>query len=255
MIARALAAALLLLLPMCGFAAAGTTMTLAQIHELFQAGNSAYQQQKFEEAYSKYVQVAHAGVGSEQLYYNLGTACARINKKAEAVLYLTRARELDPHDPDITANLRRVAPAGVLAALSAKHPVQWTANRLSLREWGVIFFTLYLAAGVAGGFYLSRSRPRPKSLRVAALLLAGASAIVVVFAGRKYHETYNVQYAVIARAAASVRSGPAEKFAQVDTMPEGEIVKSLGYNMDGWSHVQLPDGRRGYLPSGQLLLI
>lgn len=253
--ARIFIMAVLLLMPFNSFAAAGTTMTLAQIHELFQAGNSAYQQQKFDVAYSKYVQVAQAGVASEQLYYNLGTACARINKKAEAVLYLTRARELDPHDPDIAANLRRVAPAGVLASLSAKHPLQWTANRLSLREWALIFFTLYTAAGVAGGIYLSRSRPRPRSLRIAAVALAGLSALVVIFAGRKYHETNNLQYAVVAQPAASVRSGPAEKFAQVDTLPEGEIVKGLGYNIDGWSHVQLPDGRRGYLPSGQLLLI
>jgi tetratricopeptide (TPR) repeat protein len=225
-----------------------------QVEELFHSGNSAYQQQKYEDARASYLQLVESGVRSPEVFYNLGNACGRTNRKAEAVLYLTRARELDPHDGDIVANLARVAPPAVTALFSASHPLSWTANRLSLREWIGLFLTLYFAAGLAGAAYLALGK-RPAVLQYSALLASGLCALVAVFAARKYYEAYYVQYAVVAHAGTSIRSGPADTFAQVDTLGEGELVKNVGSSEEGWEQVQLTDGRKGYVAQSAILLI
>lgn len=236
------------------FALEGTTITLSQAQETFRAGNTAYQQQQYAAAREKYASLVDAGVKSPELFYNLGNACARLNKKGEAVLYLSRARDLDPHDPDVIANLRRVAPPDVLKLLSPSHPVQWLTNRLSLREWMELFFISFLIVGLAGGGYLA-SQKRPLAMRYLALTFTAAWLLVTIFAARKYYEAYYLQYAVVIEPTASVRSGPADKFAQVDTVPEGQIVKNLGTAEEGWTEVQLTDGRKGYVPSTQIVMI
>jgi tetratricopeptide (TPR) repeat protein len=232
----------------------GSTLTLTQAQELFRAGNAAYQQQHYTDARANYLQLADAGIVSPELFYNLGNASARLNKKGEAVLYFTRARELDPHDPDILANLRRVAPSGVVNSVSLTHPLRWTANQLSLREWITLFLALFFLAGVCGGIYLA-SPTRPRPLRNLFIISLTATALVSLFGGYRYHETYYVQYATVLQPGASVRSGPADKFAQVDTLPEGEIVKRLGTTEDEWAEVQLSDGRKGYMQAKSILLI
>lgn len=232
----------------------GTTITLAEAQELFRAGNAAYQQQNYAEARSKYLQLAESGVRSPELFYNLGNAAARLNRKSEAVLYLSRAHELDPHDPDIEANLRRIAPISVTSLLSASHPLRWTANRLSLREWVLLFLALYFVVGLAGAAYLTVPR-RVRMLKYLAFTSLGACLLIMIFGGYKYYETYYLQYGVIAKPTISVRSGPADTFAQVNLLGEGEIVKSLSSTEEGWQQVQLADGRKGYVPQSQILLI
>ncbi|MGI8908425.1 MAG: tetratricopeptide repeat protein, partial [Candidatus Sumerlaeaceae bacterium] len=233
----------------------GTTMTLAQVHELFRAGNSAYQQQQFESARASYLQIAEAGVQSPEFFYNLGNACARLKRTAEAVQYFSRARDLAPHDPDVLANLSRVAPTGVNNA-APTDPFRWMENRLSLRQWMAVFLIVYILFGAAGAAYLGTiGGQRPAALRYAIWSLAAATIIVGVFAARKHYASHNVQKAVVARPALSVRSGPADTFAQVDSLPEGQIVRSLGSAEEGWARVQLSDGRKGYVPAGSLLFI
>jgi tetratricopeptide (TPR) repeat protein len=232
----------------------GTTLTLAQVDELYRAGNQAYQQQNYEEARAKYQQLADGGVRSPQVFYNLGNACARTNRKAEAVVYLSRARELDPHDGDIQANLARVAPASATTMLSMSHPMTWLSNRLSLSEWIGLFLAIYFAAGFAGAVYLALGR-RPRFLKYTAYAAAALCATVALFGGYKYYQAYYVQYAVVAQAGTSIRSGPADSFAQVDTLGAGELVKNLGSSEAGWAQVQLTDGRKGYVPQGSILLI
>jgi tetratricopeptide (TPR) repeat protein len=232
----------------------GTTLTLGQAEELFRAGNSQYQKQEFDHARDTYMQLANARLRSPELYYNLGTACARLNHKAEAVLYLRRAHELKPHDPDILANLRRVAPANVVKSLSARNPFAWAVDRMSLREWMGLFLAAYFAACLIGAVYFAYAR-RAFVVRYLFIASAGIAAILAIFAARKYYDSHFVQYGVVATSGSSVRSGPAEKFAQVDILPEGEIIRRLAASEEGWAQVQLPDGRKGYLPEQAILLI
>lgn len=252
---RIIAALVFLALTVFSHAAEGTTLTQSGLEELFRTANGYYQNQQFDKARETYLEIADTGVQSPELFYNLGSTAARLNNKAEAVLYLTRARELTPRDPDVNLNLRRVAPPNVLKSLTSRDPMHMIADQLSVREWITIFFASYLLTCLVGAIYLALMRRRAAPVRYTFYALIGITLLVAVFAGYRYYHVQYVQYAVVAEAGASVRSGPGDKFAQVDTVPEGEIIKRLANSEEGWAQVQLSDGRPGYILSKSILLI
>ncbi|MBO4965203.1 MAG: tetratricopeptide repeat protein [Muribaculaceae bacterium] len=67
-----------------------------------------YSQQKFEEAVSVYESVMSADGTTPELLYNLGNACYKAEKPAQAVLAYERALKLDPGNKQIINNLTYV---------------------------------------------------------------------------------------------------------------------------------------------------
>ncbi len=236
-------------------AAAQTVMGTDEAQNTFIRANEAYRRQDYKTAHATYAKVAAAGYRSPELFFNLGNASARLGRVGESVLNYERARELDPRDPDIAANLKRMAPPGndpqpfVLTV-----PFHWLLGVLSLREWMGLFLGLHVAACLLGGcVFLLRPGIARTWLRRIALTAACAAALTAVFAAVRLYQYQGVQYSVVMAAKAEVRSGPGTGFSMLTAVPEGTKVRRLEFGGDAnWARVMLMDGQAGFVRLGEL---
>lgn len=247
-----LAVALLLLAPTISV---GASMTFTDAQGNFQKANQLYQQQQFNAARDLYRSIADAGVQSPEVFYNLGTVSGRLGERGEAVLYLERAARLLPRNPDVQENLSRVRPQGfedepfILAV-----PFHWVSNRFTVTEWTGAFLILFGLLGVCGALLLARrlSPALHRVMRSVTVLLSVFTLCVGGFAGWRLYQHYNVLSVVVMEADTLLRSGPGENFAQLLSVPEGARIRRLPFTDTKWSHVELPGGRRGYMPTAAL---
>ncbi len=64
--------------------------------ELFDAGNGAYEQGRFQDAAAAYEKILGYGVGDPRVLYNLANAYFKMGKLGAAILHYERALRLDP---------------------------------------------------------------------------------------------------------------------------------------------------------------
>jgi len=84
---------------------AGMALATEGLEHDFEKGNEYYSAGEYDKAMEEYTKIISAGYHSPELYYNLGNACFREGHLGLAILYYTRARQQDPRDDDIRANL------------------------------------------------------------------------------------------------------------------------------------------------------
>jgi len=72
---------------------------------VFEQANELYQQEKFEDAIVKYLEIINNGYESWQLYFNIGNTYYRTGQFGKAILYFERAYRLNPKNEDIVFNL------------------------------------------------------------------------------------------------------------------------------------------------------
>ncbi len=91
----------------------GVALTAAQAelgeHGLFERGNSAYAEGRFDDATVFYREVLNMDLHSPELHFNLGSAYAQQEKYGLTILHFERALLLDPDNGEIRANLDHVA--------------------------------------------------------------------------------------------------------------------------------------------------
>jgi hypothetical protein len=191
---------------------------------------------------------AAAGYSAAALY-NAANDYARSGKPGLAVLNYERARLLDPLDPDIDANLRRVrAKAGVPAGAPS------AAERLA----ALIDPDALLATGV-GGLLLAglclvwREQQTPHRGKLLAASLLGFCLIGVTLAcgacvWPTLHSAVVVGHAVPARVSPTLIEEP------VFEVPEADVV-TVSAEHDGFYLIRTRAGRTGWAPSANLALI
>jgi len=246
-----------LLFALAGSMSRATTLTLTTAAQMYQAAHRAYQAQDFSKARENYLQIAEAGYQSRELFYNLGTTAARLGLRGEAVLYLEKARLIGPRNSDVLANLRKVAPVeNPLTGAGPSEPVRWLTGTFSLATWSWMLFGALMVACTVGALRLTFPSGALRALLKPLLWLSTSAAVIVaIFTVLKYYQQEWVQNAVIMQPTASLRSGPAEKFTQIETLAEGTVVRHLGDAAEDWVQVQLGDGRKGYIPENSARLI
>ena len=73
-------------------------------NEMFNKGNSAYNEGNFEKAISHYNNILKQGKHSSDLYFNMGNAYYRLNRVPESIFYYEKAKQLDPSSDKIKLN-------------------------------------------------------------------------------------------------------------------------------------------------------
>lgn len=242
-----------------GTAGAATTMTAAQATSLFASGNAAYRAQKYEEAAGYYKDLIGAGYGTAPVLYNAGTAAARLEKKGEAIGYFLRARKLNPRDENIIANLAKVRQpltAGqpqTADSLSAESVWKRITGFFTAAEWLAMLWVAVLMLSVGGIVMVVKTPSRIRGLGRALVLFGGVAIVVLAVPGvASIYDTYFVHRSV-ALSGTSVLSGPAERFTSVATLPEGDVVRRLGRETDGYVQVRLSNGLQGYVKKSVLM--
>ncbi|MEA3198157.1 MAG: hypothetical protein QOF32_2209 [Gammaproteobacteria bacterium] len=186
-----------------------------------------------------------AGYSAAALY-NLANAYARAGKPGLAVLNYERARLLEPDDPDIDANLRRVRETSGLPPESRSGFERLASSIASPRILAWVGVLGLLIAGVSTLARLRYAAHRRK-LFTAALLgisLAGLAVGNGVALWPIMHE------AVITHAA-PVRVSPVPIEEPVFVLPEASTV-NVSAEHDGFMLVRASSGRTGWVSSANI---
>ena len=247
----ALLAALLLALPLSGYAAPDTD-------SLWEQGVTAYSESRWQEASDAWMQIADAGLESAQLYYNIGNAFFKGGDNARAILWYERALKVDPSYEDARVNLEFVrtqiqdrieeVPEFFLEAWGRK--MCWT---LPSNVWAILCL-VFLGATLACVllFLLGSGRTRKIGFFAGLVLLLG-TLLCLDFAFWQRTDALKHDGAVVIEAVAEVKSSPGSGVS-LFVLHEGTKVKLLE-SVGDWENISLADGRQGWIPRRTLEII
>jgi tetratricopeptide (TPR) repeat protein len=181
--------------------------------------------------------------------YNLANAYARAGKPGLAVLDYERAKLLDPRDPDIDANLRRVRDSSGLRP----PPAGRLARLTQLASPAAVSWSGVLGLLIAGLSLLARQVARAHRGKLLAAALIGF-CLVAVTAGSAVAVWPTLHEAVVVGHSVPVRVSPTLIEEPIFTLPEAEIVDINGEH-DGFLLIKTAAGRSGWAPNANLALI
>ena len=247
--------ALLLALPL------GAQAAESYPDSLWKAGVEAYSAGQWAEALQDWSDVAATGLRSKELYYNLGNAYFKTGETAQAVLNYERALRLDPSDADVRYNLEFVramtqdrideVPEFILKTWIRKigywmSSDAWAVLSLVFLALTLALVLLFLLGPTAGmrrtGFFAG----------IATLLLSLAA---FGFARSQKADAERHDEAIVMRPVSSVTSSPSSDAAKsLFILHEGTKVKVLD-EVSGYKDIELADGRRGWIASGDIEII
>ena len=244
--------ALLLMLPL------GAQAAESYPDSLWKAGVEAYTAGDWNQAAADWSDVAATGLRSKELYFNLGNAYYKGGEIAKAILYYERALRLDPSDADIRYNLEfarnmtqdRIdeVPEFILKTWARKVNYLLPSNAWA----GLSLFLLALALALGLLFLLGPSAGARRAgffTGIAALLLALAAW---GFARSQKAAAERQDTAIVMRPVTSVTSSPSsEATKSLFILHEGTKVRVLD-TVSGFTDIELADGRRGWIPSGDI---
>jgi len=224
--------------------------------ELFEAGNNAYEQERFNDAASSYEKILGYGVSDPRVLYNLANSYFKLGKLGAAILYYERALRLDPSDRDTRDNLdlARGLIRDRVTESEIPYPVKVVRDvldGLSANLVGAFFLIVYLADGaLVGLLLLARGPTRRRVLgycaaTVGLVALAGGVALAYKI------EQVTAARAIVMADKVDVLSGPAADNTVLFTVHEGTRLE-VRNRRDGWFQVSLPNAMSGWVPIGSV---
>ena len=226
----------------------------------FEKGNSAYQEQNYQQAIDEYLKAENEGWSSAELYFNLGNSYFRLDKWAEAILYYERAKRIDPGDEDILINLEH-------ANLKIKDQIEeapifftkvwwnWILGLFSIDGWGwmsILFFVFFLA--FLGLFFVLRTDSRRKLWLGLSSVLLLLTVLAFVFAQVRINQLERTDEAIIFTESVVIKSSPEESSQDLYRVHRG--IKVIITDTEGeWVHIEWADGKGGWVQKRHLEII
>ena len=247
--------ALLLALPL------GAQAAESYPDSLWTAGVEAYSAGQWAEALQDWSDVAATGLRSKELYYNLGNAYFKTGETAQAVLNYERALRLDPSDADVRYNLefaRAMTQDRIdeVPEFILKTWIRKIGYWMSSNAWAVlslIFLALTLALVLL--FLLGPTAGMRRTGFFAGIATLLLSLAAFGFARSQKADAERHDEAIVMRPVSSVTSSPSSDAAKsLFILHEGTKVKVLD-EVSGYKDIELADGRRGWIASGDIEII
>jgi len=249
---------------LCIAALAAAPCFAGSLEEQFLQGNAAFERGDWKEAVRQYRALENLGVRSSMLFYNRGTAEARLGHPGMAAYYFERVLAMEPGHDDAAHNLqvvrdfiaRRANEHGRDADLMpAAGPWRATLDRFSPASASVSFLVFYLLFFAA---LLARRFLRGDLLRLSAGVVAGIFATLALLLGTvtmgKRHQVMSVKDAVVVSAVdgdqLNVFEGPGSQVRRFG-LEEGARVQVLEHRR-GWTKVRDDQGRDGWVAAGHI---
>ncbi len=196
--------------------------------------------------------IAESGIRNAKLYYNLGNAYFQMDDIGRAILNYRRAQRLDPSDPNVDRNLafartRRydkfedTQQTQVLRTLLFWHFDLAPVARLAIFT---VASALFWSAMIVK---LQRRMPMPTGLT------AGLGLTAALFFGSILYDAAigeKQRHGVVTAPDVVARKGDGETYEPsfTDPLHAGAEVRLIEQRTD-WRQVELPDGRRCWLPA------
>jgi tetratricopeptide (TPR) repeat protein len=235
---------------------AGAPLHAAAVGDLFEAGNTAYEESRFQEAAATYERILAYGMHDPRVYYNLGNAYFKLGRLGAAILNYERALKIAPWDREARDNLE-LAQGQIrdrVVAPQMQYPIRVikrTLDALSVNGLSWVFLVLYLGAGTLSGCaLLARAYARRRLFGYGALA-AGLCAAIVCGSLLYRIQGVTARSAIVMQDRVDVRSGPAEDNTVLFTVHEG-LRLDLRNRLEGWYQVSLPNNLSGWIPAASV---
>ncbi len=227
---------------------------------LWQSANDNYAMGDFNSAIEDYNAIVEGGFESAKLYYNLGNSYYRVRNMGMAVVCYKRALKLEPSNRDAKANLAMAKARCVdkIEQVPEFMVVTWIKSirdSLSSNSWAIItLIGLFLLSILFLLFRFSRNRGGAKLSFILSLIILCAVIISLLFSLSAYNKAKGGDDAVVISAVGSVKSSPSQDGSPVFILHEGTEVEILE-TLEGWSKIEISDGRQGWMKNSELEVI
>lgn len=219
---------------------------------LFDQANKLYQQEKYQSAIEKYLEIRAAGYESWQLYFNLGNAYYKTRDFGRAILNFERALKLNPKDEDIRFNLDL---ANLTVVDKIVTPPQFIISKFlsDLKNmWGmktltfiaILFYLLVTALIVIK--ILVRRNPVQRIVNILLIPMVTLFLIIAAIFVIRIHEKNTLRYAIVLVNKIDVLGSPDDQGTELFSLHQGVKFKVEELRGD-WSKIRLADGKIGWV--------
>lgn len=225
-----------------------------------QEADSAYAQERYQQAAKMYEQLLKHGVSAD-LYYNLGNAYYRMDNIPQAVLNYERALLLSPGDEDIRLNLQlaRSKTVDKIVPESEMFFVTWyrsLVSQQSVDAWARTgLLSLVVAIVLALAYLFANALWLRKVGFFGGTLFLLLFALSNLFAWQQKRALAERTGAVVMQSAVTVRSTPSDNGTDLFVLHEGTRVTITDGSMSGWKKIRVADGKEGWLETKQIAII
>lgn len=228
---------------------------------LWNAGTAAYTDGRWDDAFGAWNAIETIGLESPELYCNIGDACFKGGRLADAILYYSRALKLDPSYADARYNLEfaRSLTQDRIESVPEFFLKGWMRSlcwKLGSDAWAWIALSLLAAALALLLVFLLSRRARARRLGFfGAIAVFVLMILPLVFASWQRRDYMRADDAVIMLPVVSVKSSPSASDAKdLLVLHEGTTVEVLD-SVGEWRKIRLADGREGWCKDGQIEII
>jgi len=224
---------------------------------LWQRGDQFYQQKEYDSAAYYFEQIAAQKPWNAEVYYNLGNTYYRLNRMGPAILNYERALRINPEYKEAKDNL-------VLAKSRVSNRIQnnnviffvlwfhFLTEATKATMWTILSLIAFLS--VLGFSLVRRLRKGLSSIPpqfTGILIITWAVLLTLAFAAS--NNKVNSERAVVMDNDTPLMNNQHQGKPQI-LVPEGTTVELKGEN-NGWTEVQLPDGRTGWIQTSSIVKI
>lgn len=202
--------------------------------------------------------VNEGGVQNGKLYYNIGNAYFRADDIGRAILNYRRAGQFDPHDQNVQKNLdyarsQRLDELAAADDTKALRTLLFWHYDFSFAQRFTLFAIAFVLLWVAAAARLFRKRPFLKwiiGLATVVSVVLGASLLAESLALR------NTRPGVVVAEEVTARKGDSDSYEASFQEPlHAGAEFTLVEARKSWMHVELPDGRRCWLPTDSVAMV
>lgn len=230
------------------------TLFAQDLQQFFDAGNAHYSEGRYQAAIDEYQKIINNDVESAELYYNMANAHYKLNNVAPSNYYYEKAKQLAPSDSDIKNNASFAQKMKIDAITPLpENTFDKTFNNiislLTIDNWAIVSVILVFFFVILFLAYYFSGNSRSKRLYFLGSMLSIFLAIVsIVFAYDAFAKAKKDHYAIVFAPESHVKSEPNLASTDAFLLHEGTKVLILE-NVKDWQHIQLVDGKDGWIPT------
>ncbi len=232
------------------------TAAMAQSSEFKQA-NARYEAGDFKAAEGLYKKVIAEAGPTAAIYYNLGNACFKQGKRAEALVYYRRAHRIAPRDKDLSWNLsvlrgslqdRIEEPQANILFYGIKKALGLvSADEAGIAFTGCLFLLLVLTVLTV---LIPVLKTWTRSVRFVAWILCLTTGLILFY---KWQATKDPRVVVMADEVYA-HYGPSDKETRAFLLHEGAEAKVLD-EAKGWYYLVLRNKNTGWVPKDSCQIV
>jgi len=208
------------------FLTGNISLAMDMPEELYQKGNSSYENKDYEGAVSFYEGLVNANQVSAEVFYNLGNSFFKLKKIGKAILNYERALRLAPRDRDARSNLK-LARSMTADKINAPErgfvldAILFLYDRMTLNELTVMCSVFYLAI-VLFLFFSINFVAKRKIMYYIAGTFGLILCLSLLFLSAKIRDENFTRSGIIITEKIDSRSGPREDYLLQFTLHEGQ---------------------------------